>query len=127
MATREPKLLREILPHFASELALLLAEIGERKLVPQVSGLRVLRRCQCGGSGCSSFDTADPPEDWRESETIALEWAEKGQLSIVTHDGVITSVVVQDREDVMQLLGKHLPKKEKPRGPKGPARKRRKA
>lgn len=110
MRVKAPKLLREILPHFASELAMYLAELGEGRLVVQVSTLRVLRRCQCGSSGCGSFVTAEPPEEWRESETIGL-WAEKGLVAVITHDGNITGVEVTDREDVQQKLGKHYPQK----------------
>ena len=58
----QPKMLADISPAFAAELTTLLLSSEEPDLAGQVAHLKVLSRCHCGDSFCSTFYTAVPPD-----------------------------------------------------------------
>jgi hypothetical protein len=108
--TEKRLLLADTLPSFAAELRQLLIEKGEHDLTAQVSGSKILERCQCGDDFCATFCTQPKPEGsfGQGHRNVALT-PKEGTLILDVVGEAIACVEVLYREDVRQKLDEVFP------------------
>jgi len=106
----KPPFLSEVLPPFARELEELLMEEGEPELAAQVPELRILKRCPCGDSFCSTFYVRPEPRGSYSPNHRNVELSpEKGMIILDIVDGWIASVEVLYRDDVRKAIQAVVP------------------
>jgi len=93
-------LLRERLPHLATELERLLRDQERPDLAEQIATLRITAVCPCEVEGCGSFYTARPMKRWfRRGRQVAL-----GDIVVDSIDGEVVFIEVLGRPDVRAAL-----------------------
>ena len=105
MGTAPAPLLSAAFPELARELDLLLRDSAETDLADQVTSLRILDRCRCGDTFCSTFYTGPRPEGAYPlgRRTVSLD-PERGCLNVDVVDRSIVCVEVLDRDETRERL-----------------------
>lgn len=100
-------LLKEVLPEVASEIEYLLLKDQWNDLADQISKLKIIDKCRCGDSFCSSFYTVPKPKgSWGPGhENIVLD-SEEGDFILDIVDGKIVYVEILHRKDIQFALNK---------------------
>lgn len=99
--------LGEAMPGLVAELVAALIAGDEPELAQQVRSLRVVSRCGCGDSSCSSFYTGPKPAHaWSAEGThrCCPLIVERGMVTLDVVDGIIRYVEVVDRPDIAAML-----------------------
>lgn len=100
-------LLKEALPEEANEIESLLFKDQWNDLANQISKLRIIDKCRCGDSFCSSFYSVPKPKgSWGpDYENIVLD-SEEGDFILDIVDGKIVYVEILHRKDIKSTLNK---------------------
>lgn len=103
----EPRLLSDLAPEFAAELAALLSARGEPILAGSITTLPVVELCRCSDRRCASFYTIPRfAANWRWPQggsRLDLD-ASAGTIRVDTAGGQIVSVEVLDRPQLATTL-----------------------
>lgn len=104
-AIGRPRLLTDILPDFAAELATALHDAGHPDLEAQVNQLAICSLCECDDHFCASFYTG-PRQDgpWTGEHRNINPRTKKGMIVLDIVDGRIRHVEVLYRQDVRSAI-----------------------
>jgi hypothetical protein len=105
-----PLLIKAVMPELADELSSLLIDVGKPKLANQISSLRVVERCRCGVSFCSTIYTAPEPDGSYGAghENIMLA-PKKGWIILDIVKSKIMCVEILHRPEIKKRLLQVLP------------------
>jgi hypothetical protein len=101
------RLLRDIVPEFAGELADVLNQDGFGLLAIQIPSLELWQPCGCQAKSCCSFYTGSKPsEPWAKvgNHYNVVPNVRKGLVVLDVVDGVIRYLEIPDRPDLRKLL-----------------------
>lgn len=106
----KPALVQDLMPALAGELRKLLEQVGRVDLAAKVEALRVIERCRCGDSFCSTFYTAPKPVGAYGPGHSCLQLSPStGMIILDLVDDDIRCVEVLDRPDVRRELIARFP------------------
>jgi hypothetical protein len=101
------RLLRDVAPTFASELAEALTHDGHQLLADQVASLELWDRCGCEVKSCCSFYAGPKPSEPWSNLGVHFNFVpsiQKGMIVLDIVDQVIRYVEIIDRSDIRKLL-----------------------
>jgi hypothetical protein len=108
----ERPLLSDLMPEVAEELRTLISKSEFPELANQISGLRIVDRCQCGENSCATFYTAPPPNGaWGPGHENVLLDTKDGFFVLDLLNQKIVCVDVLDRKDIKKKLDEVFPLK----------------
>ncbi|MGA2581292.1 MAG: hypothetical protein ABSH24_35460 [Bryobacteraceae bacterium] len=101
--------LAAVMPEFANELSLLLAEQGATALDASMADLWVFDRCRCEWDGCATIYTRPKPEGAFPARGGTSVLSKAGPVYIDTSYGMIACIEVLDQPEIRRKLLESLP------------------